>query len=262
MQFLTATRLLFTAHLSRAFFSKRMVICFGLVCTPIATALMIAWRASLGTREIPVEVLEVAGWCQVQIIVPLIALIMGSAAVAEEVEERTITYLFTRPIPRPCILIGRGAAILIAVSLLLGGSAWTTHAILASCPNEMTPEQLSATGLRLLETVLMGGVVYSTVFAAAGAWFRRPIIVGLGYSFAVEGLFANLPGANGGLAIQFYLKSYLLAGDSVLRREIEESRLLDLVPPDDAVRTLVWVTLAAILLGSFMITRRQYELPS
>jgi ABC-type transport system involved in multi-copper enzyme maturation permease subunit len=36
----------------------------------------------------------------VQGTVPLLALILGASVVAEEIEDRTLTYLFTRPVPR------------------------------------------------------------------------------------------------------------------------------------------------------------------
>jgi ABC-2 type transport system permease protein len=262
MQFLTSTWLFFSAHLRRTLISKRTLICLALLCTPLLTANIVIWRSQIGARPVPLSLLELAGWCQVQTMVPLLALILGSAAVAEEVEERTITYLFTRPVPRVCMLLGRWMASVVVVSLLLGAGSWAILTILLPFAEEMPLERLESIRSRLVETALLGGVVYSAVFAAAGAWFRRPIIVGLGYCFAVEGLLANLPGTNQGLAIQFYLKSYLLTGESELGRRIGQSTLLDLVPPDEALRTLAWITLGALLIGSVIVARRQYELPS
>ncbi len=52
--------------------------------------------------------------------------------------------------------------------------------------------------LPLLAAALLGGAVYSAIFAAAGVFFRHPMITGLGYAFAVEGFLANLPGRNQG----------------------------------------------------------------
>ena len=42
-----------------------------------------------------------------QVEVPLLALILGVGVFGDEIEGRTITYLYTRPLPRPVIYLGR-----------------------------------------------------------------------------------------------------------------------------------------------------------
>ena len=260
MRFLVATWILFRTQLGTTVFTMRTLISLGLVSTPVLGALLFTWL-SQGRTSPPV--LELAWVMNVQCVVPIVALILGSTVVAEEVDERTITYLLTRPIPRSSILIGRWLAVLLIVTVMLWASGWAVFVIfdrIAADVYEWTqPEEVRR---RIVNVVLLGGLAYTTVFAVAGALFRRPIIVGLGYTFAVEGLMANLPGSNQGLTIQYYLKSYLLAGDPELSRRLMHPMSIELVAPDAGLRMIIWITLAALVIGSVVISRRQYVLPA
>ena len=89
---------------------------------------------------------------------------------------------------------------------LLCGSAELVVRLLAKIGGaertlEWMPEGLHR---QILLTVLMGAVVYSALFAAAGALFKRPMLIGLAYTFVVEGFLGNLPGANQKATVQYY----------------------------------------------------------
>ncbi len=45
-------------------------------------------------------------------IVPMLGVFYGTSLMADEVEDKTITYLFTRPIPRGAVLVGKYLAYL------------------------------------------------------------------------------------------------------------------------------------------------------
>jgi hypothetical protein len=45
--------------------------------------------------------------------VPVLGVFYGTSLIADEVEDKTITYLFTRPIPRGAILLGKYLAYLV-----------------------------------------------------------------------------------------------------------------------------------------------------
>src|SRR5258705_8253124 len=52
-------------------------------------------------------------------IVPAIGVFYGTSLIADEVEDKTITYLFTRPIPRRAVLLGKYFAYLACTVLLV-----------------------------------------------------------------------------------------------------------------------------------------------
>src|SRR5262249_34267142 len=115
---------------------------------------------------------------------------------------------------------------------------------------------------RLVLTALLGGAVYSAVFAALGALVKRSVLIGIGYCFVVEGLLANLPGQNQKLTILYYLKSFLLSGETELLAKFSDTPLapLELATPFAALRTLFLVLLVALALGGWRLTRREYVL--
>ena len=55
----------------------------------------------------------------IRFIVPVLGVFYGTALIADEVEDKTITYLFTRPVPRGAVLIGKYLAYLACTALLV-----------------------------------------------------------------------------------------------------------------------------------------------
>ena len=52
-------------------------------------------------------------------IVPVLGVFYGTSLIADEVEDKTITYLFTRPIPRGAVLVGKYLAYLVATAFVV-----------------------------------------------------------------------------------------------------------------------------------------------
>jgi len=260
--FWRATWILFGAHLRRTFLSRRGLVAAGLGLLPVLAGLLITTVTRIKGEAPPLTVVMHLGWfLEVQTIVPLVALVMSSAVVAEEIEDRTITYLFTRPVPRASILIGRWLAALTVVLVFLGLSSAVVVRLLSGLGgpgHAMLPQGF---GLRLVQTVLLGGLVYSALFAALGALFKRPILIGLGYTFVFEGFLGNLPGSNQKLTVLYYLKSFLLSGqDELLPHFAETLAFVQLAEPGAALATLAEITLVALVLGAWRLSRREYVL--
>src|ERR1041384_6286459 len=51
--------------------------------------------------------------------IPVLGIFYGTSLIADEVEDKTITYLFTRPVPRGAVLIGKYLAYLACTALLV-----------------------------------------------------------------------------------------------------------------------------------------------
>ena len=137
--------------------------------------------------------------------VPLLGVFYGTALIADEVEDKTITYLFTRPVSRGAVLVGKylaylgctGLVVLPSVMLvfflvvpLLGGSIGT------SFPDLMKDLALLAAGL----------AVYGALFALVGAWFKRPLLTGLVFIFGWEPVVVVVPGYMKNLSVAYYLQ--------------------------------------------------------
>lgn len=262
MDLLRASLLLFTAHLRAIVLSKRALLCTAIALTPVAGAMLLAFLIQTEGEAVPA--FEIGWMLTIQSVVPLIALILGSAVVAEEIEDRTVTYLFSRPIPRASVLLGRWLASLVLLLVLVVVSSEVTYLLLeqaATGDDEFRlPEGMAA---EMRNVAILAAVVYSGLFSAAGALLKHPMIVGIGYTFAVEGFLANLPGKNQSLTIQYYLKSWLAGtGDEVRFRMRHLIEGQDLAPPGEALTTLLVTLGVALLLGAWTVSRKQYVLTS
>lgn len=262
--FARATWILFRAHLWRIFRTRRGWIAAGLAALPVLMALAVSTISRYEGKPLPVEALMSFTWfVLIQTIVPIVALVMASSVIAEEIEDRTITYLFTRPIPRAAILFGRWSAAALPLVLLLCGSAELLIRILEPVSEKMEGGSWMPDGLhaRILVTVSMGALVYSALFASAGALFKRPMLIGLGYTFVYEGFLGNLPGSSQKSTVIYYLKSFLLARHPGLGGEVSEALFsTPLLEPAAAVRSLALILIGILALGVWRFSRREYVL--
>ncbi len=270
---LSASAVLYANQLRRLARARRTWVALVLAALPVAAAAVIVQFAH--RYEGPPPAMSIGWVLQVQVVVPILALILGSSVVSEEVDDRTLTFLFTRPIPRPALLWGRWLASATVLSVVLavstGATLWILRAGLAD--HAPTPEQLAAlegedtrlgAGVAgpLMAAVLIGGLTYSALFAAVGTLFRHTMILGLGYTFAIEGFVANLPGKSQTLTIQHHLRSFVAGYGSPLWRELDAFQNAVFGPGPEALLTLATVLAVALLGGSWVLARRQYVLPS
>ncbi len=195
-----------------------------------------------------------------QVMVLGLALYLGVAAVRDEVEDRTLTYLFCRPLGRWVVV---GAKIL-AVAVWI--AAGLVAALLVVYPIAVSAQGAAAllSGLDTLGVaagaLLLASLAYTSLFALFGVVLRRPMIPALLVAFGWEGLAANLPGGFPRASLMFYVKSLLGLGP-------EASGLLSMLLPTEAPAspaTALAVLLGATLLfaGAAMIVgaRREFRL--
>lgn len=138
-------------------------------------------------------------------IVPVLGVSYGTSLIADEVEDRTVTYLFTRPIPRGAVLLGKYLAFLVSAMAVVLPSVLVTFflvvPILGGRVGESFPALVTDLGL-----IGLGLAVYGAVFALVGAWFRRPLLAGLVFAFGWEPVASVIPGYMKYLTVSFYLQ--------------------------------------------------------
>jgi len=283
MVLLRSTWLMFRTHLISVVRSKRALICLVLALGPPAIAYLPPWR-----MPALVVVIILGMMLLLQVVAPLIGLIAGTAVLTEELENRTITYAFTRPVPRASLFLGRALATVLLVTALLVPSAFgvwhlatlrpvPTHAAQAEAVEvvETSVEDVDAKGYhargarelppglgpRLVLAAGLAGALYAVLTAALGIFVRRPMIVGLFYLVAMEGFLANIPGSSQKVTLQYYLRGIftnLGARDSAFFREAEMlANTAFLSPTESAVRLGVLLVLALVV-SVWAISRREF----
>ena len=198
-----------------------------------------------------------------QFSVPLLGMFYGTALIADEVEDKTITYLFTRPVSRGAVLGGKylaylgctGLVVLPSVMLVFflvvpleGGSIGT------SFPDLVKDLALLAVGL----------AVYGALFALVGAWFKRPLLTGLVFIFVWEPIIVFVPGYMKRFTVSYYIQGlvpHAMPQDGVVTAILNALKANEVVPSVAASLIGLGVILAGgLLLATWLVERREYVL--
>lgn len=175
---------------ARQLLGRRRTLLMGLLAlVPVLLALI--FRASgSGTGSVAGDKEFLAGLFDalvVTLLLPLVALLMGTAAFGAEIEDGTIVYLLAKPTRRLRIVLAKLAVAAGATFLLVGISTLVAGLItLAGVPNG--PSLV----VGYLVGVAAGSVVYTAVFVALSLVTGRALIAGLIYILLWEGLLAGL----------------------------------------------------------------------
>src|SRR5436309_15484376 len=107
---------IFDLSLGEMLWSRRSVFLGILLGGPVLLAALIAvlTRTSLGAFRINgaavggASIFGMIIWLlYIRFILPILGVFYGTSLIADEVDDKTITYLFTRPIPRSAVLLGK-----------------------------------------------------------------------------------------------------------------------------------------------------------
>lgn len=165
---------------ARALLGRRRTILMALLAgAPVLLGLLV--RIGNGTR--PNALGGALDGLLVSSVLPLVALVFGSAALGSELDDGTGVHLLTKPIPRwaiivPKVLVSGGLTALLVVpstlvaGILIGGTG---------------SKQLGMT-VAFAVAVLVGSFVYGAIFVALGAVTSRGLVIGLAYTLLWEGL--------------------------------------------------------------------------
>jgi ABC-2 type transport system permease protein len=209
---------IFDLSLGQMLWSRRSVFLGVLLGGPVLLAIALRVISELYTNGFRVNGAMTGGatifgmmiWLlYIRFIIPVLGVFYGTALVADEVEDKTITYLFTRPIPRSAVLIGKFLAYLVCTILLVlpsvvlvfflvvpigGGSIGSTFPFL----------------VKDLGMLAVGLAAYGAVFALVGTRLKRPLVAGLVFAFGWEPAVLLFPGYLKRLTVGYYLQALVV----------------------------------------------------
>lgn len=198
--------------------SRRTVFMVLVVGGPVAVALMLRLLVSmdlfdasgeLDGRPVNIDGPTIFGlmiWgFYLSFSVPLLGVFYGTSLIADEVEDRTVTYLFTRPVARGAVLAGKYLACLACTAVVVLPSVMLVYFLVVPLLGGSIGRNFPAL---LVDLGLIGAglAVYGAVFALVGAWFRRPLLTGLVFVFGWEPVVVVLPGYMKHLSVAYYLQ--------------------------------------------------------
>jgi ABC-type transport system involved in multi-copper enzyme maturation permease subunit len=191
--------------------------------------------------------------------VPVLATFYGTALIADEVEDKTLTYLFTRPIPRGAVLVGKYLAYLACTVCVVLPSVVLVWVLIVPIRGTLGANFLDlVVDLGLLT---LGLAAYGAVFALIGAVFKRPLLFGLLFIFGWELLVLALPGYLKRLTVAYYIEGlvpHAVPGDTALR--LVQAVFQDRPSVAASLVSLAVITLVALWLAARAVARREYVL--
>ena len=273
----TAALRVFDLGLGQMLWSRRTVFMVLVAGGPVLIAALLRVLTSLpvfdggvgqfGGRPVSLDGPDIFGlmiWTfYLRFTVPVLGAFYGTALVADEVEDRTITYLFTRPAARSAILAGKYLAYLVCTAVVVLPSVMLVYflvvPLLGGSIGRNFPTLLLDLGL-----IAAGLAVYGAVFALIGAWFRRPLLTGLVFIFGWEPLVVLLPGFMKHLSVAYYLQGLaphaMPQGDAL---SVVQALLTAVQTPLSTWANLValaFIWIAALVAAMRVVERREYVL--
>jgi ABC-type transport system involved in multi-copper enzyme maturation permease subunit len=265
---LTASLRVFEISLGEMLWSRRTIFMGLVVGLPVLMALIVRLFNLAGASGIRVNNLAVDGpaifglmiWAFfMKFSVPVLGVFYGTSLVADEVEDKTITYLFTRPIAREAVLIGKYLAYLACTIFVVLPAIVLVWILVIPMGGSLGANFLDL--VKDLAIVAVGLAVYGAVFAFIGAYFKRPLLIGLVFIFGWEQTIVAFPGSFKLFSVAYYLQGlvpHAMPNDSfasMMQALFRETPTL--------TSSLAWLAIILVVflgMAARVVARREYVL--
>ena len=131
----------------------------------------------------------------IAVVLPIVALVIGSGVLGSEIDDGTIVHLLTKPLPRYRIVLTK-LAIAVAVTAVTTAAPLFLAGFLADSVR---------LGAALAVGAAVGALAYSALFLLLSLLTRRPVLLGLVYVLVWEGLLGNFVSGTRVLSIEQYV---------------------------------------------------------
>jgi ABC-2 type transport system permease protein len=259
---------IFDVSLGELIWSRRTIFMALVVGAPVVVAIVVrivqaSGIAPLRVNGVRVDAVSVFGmiiWVLfLRFIIPVLGVFYGTSLIADEVEDKTITYLFTRPLRRGAVLLGKYLAYLACTTLVVLPSVMIVYFMLVPFSDvaRSFPALLKDLGL-----LAVGIAAYGALFTLVGAWLKRPLVVGLVFVFGWEQFAMLMPGYLRRFTVAHYLQALV---PHAMPADESVSSLLQSVFSEApsalvSVGVLLLITVGSLALAMRIVERREYVL--
>ena len=226
----------------RALLSRRRALLMALLAAiPVLIGLLSRIRGRPG--DAATQVAAMLEPSVVATLLPLVALVFGTAALGAELEDGSAIHLLTKPVARWRIVVAKLLAAAPVTAALVGGATLLTGLLIGG--------DRGAAGLTLVYTgaVAVGAIVYVMLFVTLSVLTTRALIVGLAYVAIWEGMLAGLFEGTRVLSVRQYVIGIAAA--------LDPSASVGHVAPLEPAVAVAGTVL--VLAGSFLVAVRALE---
>jgi len=258
----------FDLSLGEMLWSRRTVFMGLVVGLPVLLAAVVRLLHELGAPGMRINNAAVNGpvifglmiWVFfVRVSVPVLGVFYGTTLIADEVDDKTITYLFTRPIPRGSVLLGKYLAFLVCTFFVVLPSVVVVWLLIVPIGGSLGASFLDL--VKDLGLLALGLAIYGAVFALIGAGLKRPLLVGLALVFVWEPLVMALPGYLKLYTVAYYLQGlvpHAMPSDSTM--SLIQSIFQEAPSFARSMVTLTLIEVGCLWLAMRAIERKEYVL--
>jgi ABC-type transport system involved in multi-copper enzyme maturation permease subunit len=274
--FLTSGLRIFDLSLGEMLWSRRTIFMLLVVGAPVLIALFLRVLVALGapifeshqTRGGVAQTIRMTGpaifglmiWVfYLRFTVPILGVFYGTSLMADEVEDKTITYLFTRPVRRGAVLFGKYLAYLGCTVFVVLPSVMLVYLLIVPMQGSLGGSFLDL--VKDLSLLALGLAVYGALFAFVGAKFKRPLLVGLVFIFGWEQAAMAFPGYLKKFTVAYYLQAlvpHAMPDDTTLSLIQGIFRESPSISVSLFWLSAIWITF--LVLAAWVVERREYVL--
>lgn len=259
---------IFDVSLGEMLWSRRTIFMALVVGLPVLLALIVRVITSLGAPGMRLNGVAVDGptifglmiWgFYLRFSIPVLGVFYGTALIADEVEDKTITYLFTRPIPRSAVLLGKYLAYLACTIFVVLPSVVVVWLLVIPIAGQLGANVLDL--IKDLALLAAGLAIYGAVFAFVGAALKRPLLAGLVFVFGWEQVMLALPGYLKRFTVAYYLQGLVpqaMPSDSAV--SLVQSIFREIPTLTDSLIWMGIMEIGFLWLAARMVAKREYVL--
>lgn len=178
---------------------RRILVLVLLALVPVLISVIFRLAGEQSDPNDPADFVSgILGTFVVPLVLPLTALLIGTSALGQDIEEGTIAYLLAKPLARWRVIVAKVLAAWLLTTALALISVLGTGAIVI----------LGEDGASLIPAfavaVAAGGLAYVVIFIALSLRFTRSLIIGLAYVFVWEAIISQFISGVRFLSIRAY----------------------------------------------------------
>lgn len=159
---------------------RRALLLLLLAAIPVGVTLLYRFTSGDDESELPEFVANAMDHFIVSLGLPLTALIIGTGALGQEIEDGTVLYLLSKPIARRKVIVAKViAAWLVTAAFVAISVAGTGAPLFGNADHDMlVPAFIAATAV--------GSLAYTALFVSLSIRFGHALVIGLAYVFVWE----------------------------------------------------------------------------
>lgn len=202
----------------------------------------------------------------IRFLIPVMAMAVGIPAISEQIGSGTIVFMWTRPIKRRAIYLGRLFAAQLVSTMLMSGGLILCFMIMVSEGPEVITFEFIKLYMMTFFIIALGAFTYTAVFAAMGTFFKKPVLPAILWALGWENMVTSIPARVQELSLRFHLQNLIerppvQADDltGILGAIFSTAFTRDPVPKLQSVAVLLAVMVVAIGVGAWLLRHKEIE---